>query len=261
MSTPPSAFKIMDKLAREANSRGLAVFLDYDGTLTPIVPRPEDAVLTEAMREAVRELSKVCTVAIVSGRELRDVQNLVGLNDLPFAGDHGFNIEAPGIDTGYSPADEQLPRIREALDEVKEAVSDIPGAWVEEKTYTFTVHYRQTPEEHTEEVERIVSKAAKDRGLRLTSGKKVFEIRPGLEWHKGYAVNWLRKALGVQEAFPVYVGDDTTDEDAFKALEGEGMGILVTDEPVETAAAATLEDTEQTRRFLEELKRVIEERD
>lgn len=254
MTVKTKAFDILDEIIEKARESGLAVFLDYDGTLTPIVPRPEDAIMSKSMRETVRGLSGKCTVGVVSGRELGDVKNLVKIKDIVYAGDHGFNIDAPGPAGGaYRPAEKFLPAIKKAAIDLSKNIKEIPGAWVEEKTFTLSVHYRQTPEERAGEVEELVRKIATDLGLRLTSGKKVFELRPNVEWHKGKAVQWLREKLGVTGAFTIYIGDDTTDEDAFKALGGDGLGVLVADKPVDTAARAILDSPADVEKFLNEL--------
>ena len=254
MTVDTKAFEIMDKIVERSKKSGLAMFLDYDGTLTPIVPRPEDATMPESMRKAVSDLSKKCTLGVVSGRELQDVKNMVQLDDIVYAGDHGFNIDAPGAKGGaYRPAEQYLPAVKEAAISLSESLEGIEGAWVEKKTFTMTVHYRQTPDDKAPEVERLVRQTAEDLGLRLTSGKKVFELRPNIEWHKGKAVQWLREELEVTGAFTIYIGDDTTDEDAFKALGNDGLGILVADEPKETAATAILETPDQVEEFLREL--------
>jgi alpha,alpha-trehalase len=254
MTVDTKAFEIMDEIVERSKTSGLAMFLDYDGTLTPIVPRPEDAILTDSMRETVKRLSEKCTLGVVSGRELQDVKNLVKLDDIVYAGDHGFNIDAPGAEGGaYRPAEKFLPAVKKAAADLNSALEGVPGAWVEEKTFTLSIHYRQTPEERAGEVEKLVEKKAAELDLRLTSGKKVYEFRPNIEWHKGKAVEWLREKLGVTDAFTIYIGDDTTDEDAFKALGDDGLGILVADEPKETAARAILDTPDDVERFLSQL--------
>lgn len=254
MTVDTTAFEIMDEIVERSKASGLAVFLDYDGTLTPIVPRPEDAIMSDAMRKTVLDLSRKCTLGIVSGRELKDVKGLVKLDEIIYAGDHGFNIDAPGAKgEKYTPAEKFLPAIAQAAEAVEADVTAIPGAWVEKKTFTLSIHYRQTPEEFEADVEKLVTRQAKDLGLRLTSGKKVFEMRPNIDWHKGKAMHWLREKLGVDNAFTIYIGDDTTDEDAFKALDENGLGILVADKPMDTAAKAILDSPDDVERFLREL--------
>ncbi len=257
---PPSALDMLPLLRDRLSRQGLSVFLDYDGTLTPIVPRPEDAVLSPSMKSTVHQLSTRVPVGIVSGRDLADVKGLVGLDNVIYAGDHGFNIETPGKgDTGFSPAADQLAAVRRAAGNLRQPLQDIPGAWLEEKTYTLSIHFRETPEQQTDAVRELVAAQADENGLRMTSGKKVFELRPGIDWHKGKAITWLRQELDLADTYSLYMGDDTTDEDGFEALGDQGLGILVAVHPERTAAGALLTDTGEVELFLRKLIRLIDQ--
>ena len=242
----------------------LAVFLDYDGTLTPIVDRPDLAVLSDPMRASVRRLAGLCTVAIVSGRDREDVAGLVGLDDLAYAGSHGFDISGPG---GLRIEHQEGAAFSEAVDRaarrLENALRDIEGALVEPKRFAVAVHYRQVAADDVPAVERAVADVLEAvPELRRTEGKKVFELRPRFDWDKGRAVLWLIEALGLgrPEVLPIYLGDDTTDEDAFRALAGRGLGILVGPPEGETAADWTLKDPAAVGRFLDALADTLEHR-
>lgn len=130
-------------------------------------------------------------------------------------------------------------------------------------TVAVAVHYRLVDGRQVPHVAEVVdSVAAGYPGLRVTGGKKIFELRPCLEWDNGRAVLWLLRALKLDLAAvcPIYIGDDETDEDAFEALAECGIGILVRDGPRETAARYALDDPEDVRRFLEGLRSVIDRR-
>lgn len=253
----PSGLSALGAIAERLAGRRLALFLDYDGTLSPIVARPELARLAPPMKEVLRRLAARSTLAVVSGRALADVRDLVGIEGLVYSGNHGFEIQAPG---GAALSREvggeflaELARIREALRTPLEA---IPGAWAEDKTHSLSVHYRQTPDDRAAEVEAAVDEAlAGAPRLRKHYGKKVLEIRPRIPWDKGRAVLWLLEALGLQgpEVLPMYVGDDVTDEDAFRALQGRGLGVLVSEQPRPSHADYRLRDTGEVRAFLEGL--------
>lgn len=260
----PSALAALDRLREEIGSRRPAFFLDYDGTLTPIVERPEDALLPGATREVLRRLAARYPVVVVSGRGREDVARLVDLPELAYAGSHGFDIEGPAGDGAalrYRPAEDAEPLVAAATRALEAELAGVPGAQVEPKRYSVAVHYRRVAPERTAEVEAAVDRELAGRpGLRKTHGKKVFELRPDLDWDKGRAVSWLLRALGLDrpEVAPVYVGDDVTDEDAFRALRRQGvsgrpggLGVLVAEEPRETAARYRLRDPEEVRRFLE----------
>ena len=241
-----------------AGSRGLAVFLDYDGTLTPIVERPELAVLSEPAREAVRELARRCTVAVVSGRDLADVRKRVGVTGIFYAGSHGFDIAGPKGKHAHPGAAAAAPELSAAGEELARETAGIPGVQLERKRFSLAIHYRRARDADVPTVEAAVDRARlRHPALRKTLGKKVFELQPDVEWDKGRAVLWLleRLELADDQVLPVYIGDDETDEDAFRALAKRGMGIAVQEAPRETAAAFTLRDPDEVREFLAELAR------
>ena len=251
----PSALSHRTEIEQRLAGRQAAVFLDYDGTLTPIVARPELAVMTQAMRDTVDALGHCCPTAIVSGRGLADVARLVGLGDLYYAGNHGFEISGPGhTEISYEPGKQFVSAVDAISKRIEAAIADIEGAFVENKLYSLSVHYRLTAPERVPEVERAVDAALADfPTLHKRHGKKVFEIRPKIDWDKGKAVLWLLEALHLNgpEVLPIYVGDDVTDEDAFAALKERGIGVLVTDAPRPSAADYSLRDTEEVRQFLQ----------
>ncbi len=252
----PSALERMDAFLTP-RARRRAVFLDYDGTLTPIVARPEDAVLANEMRAIVRRLALACPVAVISGRDLADVRERVGLDGLIYAGSHGFDIAGPGGLRRANPeAQTCLPALDQAEAQLREQTDAIEGAQIERKKYSIAVHFRNVPEARVPEVEPVVDLvAARHPTLRKRRGKKVFELQPNLDWHKGRAVRWLLEVLGLDspEVLPLYLGDDLTDEDAFVALRERGVGIVVRDEPRPTAARYALESTTEVGSFLAQL--------
>jgi len=233
-----------------AGGRRLAVFLDYDGTLTPIVERPEDAVLDAATREAVRRLAAHHTVAVVSGRDLADVRARVGIEGIHYAGSHGFDIAGPRGSHVHEAARASAPLLAAAADELKRDCAQLAGVQIERKRFALAVHFRRAPQ-HRDAVERAVDGAlARHPGLRKTGGKMIFELRPDVDWDKGRAVQWLIAELGLEAALPVYVGDDLTDEDAFRALAGRGIGVAVQETPQPTAATYTLRGPQEVRALL-----------
>ena len=136
----------------------------------------------------------------------------------------------------------------------------VAGAIVEDKGFSLSVHYRLADPARIPELERAVDAALADQPrLRKHHGKMVFEVRPRIEWDKGRAVLWLLEALGLDHPgiFPLYLGDDVTDEDAFRALRGRGVGILVADTPGESCAEFTLRDTSEVRQFLDRLAKLL----
>jgi alpha,alpha-trehalase len=257
-----SALDALPEILARLRGRRAAVFLDYDGTLTPIVDRPELAVLSQDMRRTIERLAAACTVAIVSGRDRADVERIVGIANLFYAGSHGFDIAGPGgRRMEHEEAGRFAPALRQAARELHRRVDAIAGSLVEDKKFAVAVHYRLVADDAVEEVERAVDEvAARHAELRKTGGKKVWELRPRLDWHKGKAVAWLRGALGVDgpDVLPFYLGDDETDEDAFETLRADGIGILVAASPPPTWAHYSLGGTDEVRRFLEKIAEAAE---
>jgi alpha,alpha-trehalase len=253
-----SALDRWEELGPYLREKRPAVFLDYDGTLTPIVARPELAVLAEEMRRTVRMLAARCPVAIVSGRDRTDVQRLVRIEGLIYAGSHGFDIAGP--DLTYEQGHDFLASLDRAEHNLLRSLSGVDGARVERKKFSIAVHFREVPPQHTARLEPIVDAVLRRcPDLRKSLGKKVFELRPAIDWHKGKAVLWLLEALGFAgtDALPVYIGDDVTDEDAFSAVAGRGLGILVAKAPRVTAAGYRLKNTAEVRIFLHKLTTVL----
>jgi trehalose-phosphatase len=246
----PSALEHVQEITQRGNR--LAVFLDYDGTLTPIVSHPEDAWLSESMRQTLRSLASRVPVAILSGRDLDDVRGRVYVDGIVYAGSHGFDIAAAGglrreLGAAY------LPVLDRAEMELREALDEIPGAQLERKHFSVAAHYRNVSENEAFKVALAVDAVeAGHRELRRMNGKKVYELLPDIDWNKGKAMFWLLETLGFegQNALPVYIGDDRTDEDAFRAIEKRGIGILVSEQSPPTAARYSLKNPTEVEEFL-----------
>lgn len=259
----PHALDAFEEIKEQIEGREVVVFLDYDGTLTPIVSRPEDAFLSEAMRKTLTNLASQCPLAIISGRGLKDIKGRVGINNLYYAGSHGFEIKGPkGLKMEHKEARKLLPVLDEAEESLKQQLADIDGAQVERKKFTIAVHYRNVRDEHVGSVEEVVDHAADHySGLRKAEGKKVYELRPDIDWDKGKAISWLLDTLNLvgPEVFLFYIGDDITDEDAFEALAGQGIGIVVGEDSRTTEAVFRLNSPDQVRMFLRKLKPALEQ--
>ncbi|KAL6972543.1 trehalose-phosphatase [Sarracenia purpurea var. burkii] len=259
----PSVLASFEQITNNAKGKRIALFLDYDGTLSPIVDNPDCAFMSNAMRAAVRNVAKYFPTAIISGRSRDKVYKFVGLTELYYAGSHGMDIMGPdkqGKELNlFQPATEFLPMINEVFRSLVESTTDIKGAKVENNKFCVSVHYRNVDEKCWATIGQIVHKTLKDYPrLRLTHGRKVLEVRPVLDWDKGKAVEFVLESLGLSssdDVLPIYVGDDRTDEDAFKVLrEGNrGYGILVSSAPKESNAFYSLRDPSEVMEFLKSL--------
>ncbi len=265
MADLPSALVDNAGLPDELGKSRLAVFLDYDGTLTPIVEHPDMAVLSPESRSVLERLAAVTTVAIVSGRDVVDVMDKVGVPGLYYAGSHGFDIRTP---SGEPVGDEEMVRfdtflssLDQAEAELRQDLADVPGSNVERKRFAIAVHYRQVPEEFHQRVADAVDQIAPGYPtLRVAGGKMIWELRPDIEWDKGKALEWLLKEMDLDhpDVIPLYIGDDITDEDAYRVLGDRGVGIVVGREERASAAEYALEDTDEVRIFLDRLRVLVE---
>ena len=262
-SSPRFVRDLPDALSSRAEIRELihgrtpAVFLDYDGTLTPIVERHEDALLPEAIRLAVERLVSRCPVAVISGRDLADVRRMMGVDGIAYAGSHGLDIAGPG-GTSEQHAVEFVPELDRAEEELLPLLSAFPGARLERKRFAIAVHLRQVDERSVPDVEAAVDRVAlSHHRLRKSVGKKVVELRPDVEWDKGRALLRLMSVLGLdrEDVVPVYVGDDLTDEDAFGVVWNGGLGVVVRGEADDrpTSARYSLASPEEIGDLLEYL--------
>jgi trehalose-phosphatase len=257
-------FDKWDKIKNELRKRFLFLFLDYDGTLTPIVDLPEKAVISDAIRKLLRELSCApeCKLAIISGRALDDIINLVGIKDIIYVGNHGLEIKSPKIKFESPIPLKTKSIIRRIYDELYNRLSGIKGIFIEDKRLTISVHYRLVDKRDVPMLLNILTEITmpfvSEGKIRITTGKKVYEIRPPVEWDKGKVVLWLlarqKFILKENNMLPIYLGDDATDEDAFRVLKNKGLSVFM-GKPGASRADFYLKNTEDLVRFM---KRILE---
>ncbi len=205
-----------------------AVFFDFDGTLSDIVDDPDAARPVAGAVEALAALAAQCPVAVLSGRDLADVRTRVGLDGIWYAGSHGFELIGPdGAHHQNDAAVDAVLVLAAAAGSLHEQLGAIPGIMVEHKRFAVAVHYRNAARDRVGEVLAAVRETGRRRGLRVTTGREVIELRPEIDWDKGRTLHWLLDRMtGVKT--PLFLGDDITDEDAFDAVaELSGAGIVV----------------------------------
>ena len=240
---------------------------DYDGTLTPIAGRPQDALLPDDVRTSLRALAErpAFSVGIISGRSLREVRAMVGVEGIYYAGNHGLEIEGPGLSFVHPAAEAARPLIRELASQLTARLGEIQGVVIEDKGLTLSLHYRlvSADGEHVvvETFRRVTSPLLDSGKIRVTTGKKVLEVRPPIDWDKGKALETIRIELeglsGPGRLLTIYLGDDLTDEDAFKAIRRTGgWEVFVGKENEASNADYFLSSTLEVAAFLTELARL-----
>jgi trehalose 6-phosphate phosphatase len=237
---------------------------DYDGTLTPIVSRPDDAVLSPEMRDKLTRLARqpAFSVGVISGRAMSELKSIVGIEGIYYAGNHGLEIEGPGISYITPEAGTSRAVMRELAGQIAAELADTDGIIIQDKGLSISVHYRLVAKGEERRVADIVHRLTtvpcNEGKIRVFAGKKVWEIRPPVDWDKGKAVKAIAgeiKKMGRQERLlTVFLGDDVTDEDAFKVVRRpEGWGIYVGPGAATTAASYYLNSTEEVGTLLARL--------
>lgn len=248
-------FAHIDKiLAKIKSTPKNFLFLDYDGTLVPIAPKPNQALLAQDKRDLLALLCQQFTVAIMTGRSLEEIKKIISIPEIILAGNHGFEIFSPWGSWVHPEARGFQKVISGLATSLEEALKPFLGAWVENKGLTLSVHYRLVKERGEEKIKSIfyhTIEGHKEK-VRVTLGKKVLEIRPNVPWDKGKAVERLSKLYEVPQGHRIYMGDDETDEDAFRALK-EDITILVGQKDT-TAAKYWVKDTTEVWLFLKNLR-------
>lgn len=247
-----------DFLAR-VGDREVALFVDFDGTLTDIVDDPKDAQLSESMRALLETCSKSFKVSVISGRDRVDVKQRVGIESVFYSGCHGLEISGPGcFHFEVEEVSKLLPRLEEATLLLTSKFSHISGVLIERKRYSTALHYRMVTGVPEERVEREALEALRGFGeLRIKLGKKVIEILPNVNWDKSLAVEKISEILAIDPRLtvPIYIGDDTTDEDVFVAYRRKGICMKVCDDEYLKNAHYALASPREVHRFLELLAR------
>lgn len=260
MSELPDAIEGWSCVTGRLRGAKPAVLLDFDGTLAEIVADPAAAKPVEGVAAMLAELSALCPVAVISGRDLTDLRNRVGVDGIWYAGSHGFDLMAPD---GTRHAHDAVPGAEQALaraaGELRQRLRDVAGVLVEHKRFAVAVHHRNVAAGKVRGVVAAVHDVGHVAGLRVTHGRRVTELRPDVDWDKGTALRWILRHL-THPVLPIYLGDDLTDEDAFDAVESDGIAIVVHHAESgdrHTAAGFAVTGPREVRGFLERLAELL----
>jgi trehalose-phosphatase len=260
LSSLAEAFQVIEH-ARWAG-RPLALFSDFDGTLVEIDDAPFDIYPTAKLRDALTQIATATEsrLAVISGRDLADLRPRVGVEAACYAGNHGLELVGPDWAELAPGAEPYRAAMEPLIPQLEAAVRPYPGAWVQNKGLTASVHYRQMPPELAPTLNAaiacVVAPVAEQ--FQLRAGKMVLEVRPRLAWHKGSAAQFLIERWNFPSQTPplaLFLGDDLTDEDGFAAFP-DGVTILV-GEPRATAARYHAENPEQIACFLHALAKMF----
>ena len=228
----PHLLNVWPQVSRRLRDETQVLLLfDYDGTLTPIVEHPDAAVLPAPVKQLLLRLesSDKFLVGVVTGRSLLDIRGRVGLPGLIYAGNHGLEIAGPGLEFIHEAAAALASVQAEIGARLRETMEGEAGVIVEPKGLSLSVHYRMAPDfrEHQiiEAFGVTVAPFVESGSVRVTTGKKVLEVRPNVEWDKGKAIAKLQETF-TGAGLTVFFGDDRTDEDGFRVVQ-DSAGVAV----------------------------------
>lgn len=259
----PSALDDADRLLTRQGPSGkgevpVAIYLDFDGTLTSTVEDPRQVSVSGELVETLRSLASHCVVGVISGRDREDLQSRLGVESLLYAGSHGLDIAGPGYQKIRPDAEAAIPDVERAEARLRDAVEGISGVLVERKRFSVAVHFRKVRSDVAiQQVKRVVDSVLADTELRKREGSQVLELEPKSDWDKGDAVTWLMETTEVDpdSALVFYIGDDETDEDVFAALAGRAVCIRVAEEVSTSLADYRLDGPGQVAGFLKKLEK------
>jgi len=247
-----------------APGRPLVLLLDFDGTLVPIQDQPESVHLPGRTRVLLARLARMSNtvVGIVSGRSLEDLRPRVGIEEVVYVGNHGLEIAGCGWTWRHNQAQRARGVIASICVRLRRRLRGVPGAWVEDKGLSASIHYRQTPSPRVDDVRRVVFEEvthAPGSTVKVRQGKRVLDARPAVAWDKGAAIRWvLTRNFGEKwprEVTVIYIGDDRTDEDAFVDLAGSAITVKVGSTSYPTAARFTVHDYGEVSALLGAIER------
>lgn len=256
-----------DIFRRAISSHIIAVFLDYDGTLTPL-PRGRmrlERPLSEAARNAIYELSRhdKVRIFITSGRSVESLRKFINIDDLYYIGIHGHIIKGPDIDYTHSALKELKGIISYLKPRLYEALSSISEVVIEDKDAALAIHYRGAGKNRSKEIlDKVARICSEYYGVKILRGKSMVEIVPNTGWDKGKAIDYvlafLSRKMGIEakDITPIYFGDDRSDEEGFKLLRRRGVSVRV-GYKCKTHAEYYVNDTNEVIRFLSELRHMI----
>ena len=225
-------FEKDNDILKNKSGRKIALFLDFDGTLVPIQKDPRQCFLSDKIKTQLLLLagSQCCYLMVLSGRSLSDIKKRIGIREIYYGGNHGLDISGPNLRYTHPKALTSKLDIQYVTRKLKKELTNIEGAWLEKKKFSVSLHFRSVKKENIPLIKKVFHTVAnefiEEKRLSVIKGKKVIELTPNASWDKGSAALWILKQLK-DKCVPIYIGDDQTDETAFKALNKKGITIRV----------------------------------
>lgn len=242
-------------------NKPIFIFLDYDGTIVPIQEKPIQAILPESTRLLLDDIAQYSNtyVGIVSGRSMKDIRRMVKLTSLFYVANHGYEIYSRKIKWHHTIVTDIVPILRKLHINFEKTLKAIHGVLIENKIITLSIHYRQLSGTPVYTLKKIIKSKMQiySRFLKISSGKKIFEIKPRINWNKGKAIFKLIELFNVAaKPLIIYIGDDRTDEDAFRLLPKEAFTIYVGNN-FSSKAKYFLNNTAEVILFLKKVNRSL----
>lgn len=255
-------FSKWDKIEKLFRDKFILILLDFDGTLSPIRETPAKANVPKETKELLRRLSEspFCELAVISGRPVNDLKEKLDLSQVIYSGNHGLELEGPKIKFKAQVPAKYVSILRKIKEELQNKLSAIKGVLLEDKGFSLGLHYRLVDEKGIPAVKDIFKQATiayvAENNIKIVCGKMVLEVRPPVEWDKGRAALWLlarqQFKQGRDKVLSIYIGDDITDEDAFRVLENKGLTVFV-GSPRKSSAQYYLKNTKEVVKFLKQI--------
>jgi trehalose 6-phosphate phosphatase len=249
----------------ECGSRGIFLFLDFDGTLVPIQNDPAKCALSPKIKGQLETiaLSGKAWIAILSGRTVSDIRSRVIIQDVYYGGNHGLEISGPLINYTHPDALRGKHLIDKVCREIEQEIGNVEGALIEKKKFGFTLHYRMAKKDDKALIQRafqrVIAEQPDAQTVAVMRGKKVLELAPNIPWDKGKAVSFLLEKQK-RDYLPIYVGDDLTDETAFEALCEVGLTVRI-GKSKKSFAQYYLKGQWEVSHFLRHINNLIRQKD
>jgi len=244
--------------ARITRHSRILIASDFDGTLSPLVEHPGDAVLTPEAPAVLARLAAMhprVRLAFLSGRSLADLASRLGpaVDHAILVGNHGLELRGAHLDWIHRSAFTVRPHLEGLIERLAPGLEDFAGVELEDKGASLTLHYRRMDTLDFPKLRAIINALALPDQVRMHEGKKVFEFRPQVEWNKGFALRRILRRINLSDDAVVFLGDDATDEDVFRKLGTTAITVHVGSATVPSHARLNAHDPADAVLFLDAL--------